>query len=447
MSELFLAGRIGNDEARTLDLRLMSSLESKWFDLIMPELGLREGSFDVLATVGGTLEGPLLNGQGVIREARVVSALLPHSLEQLGGVILFYPQQIVVDNLEGKMAGGSVQASGKMTPAAEPGDFEYRLQFVGRDLGVRFPEDWLSRGDAELVLASTPQGREVRGLVTLEGAFYSQDVGLNMSQMMQGFFGPRRIEVDTADELLTTTQLNITIVGPGALRVRNNLADLSGDLDLVVRGTGARPVLFGQVELDAGGVLVYSGNDYEIQRGRLNFANPFKIEPVIDVVATTRIREYDVTLALSGSLDRLNASFSSDPPLADLEVLTLLTTGEERLATTRGSDSEQQSALRATNLLYGQASSLVSQRANRLFGLDQFRIEPLTNSTGEPSSARVTVGEQLSRDLYATYSYDPSTNEQWILQIEWAVSRTMTLVLTQNGDDSYAADVRWQKSF
>ena len=59
----------------------------------------------------------------------------------------------------------------------------------------------------------------------------------------------------------------------------------------------------------------------------------------------------------------------------------------------------------------------------------------------------MTVGKRLSRDLFATYSYDPSTTEQQILQLEWDINRSLTLVLTQNGDDSYSVDSRWQKSF
>ena len=216
-----------------------------------------------------------------------------------------------------------------------------------------------------------------------------------------------------------------------------------------VRGTLARPVVFGQVELDPGGRLVYSGADYRLERAVLNFTNPFRIEPVIDLLARTRMREYDVTLSLSGTLDRLNIDLSSNPPLADLEVLALLTGAGETepgrfdAGPTRPGET---SSVGAEGFLYGQATSAVAQRFNRLFGLDTFRIDPLTSSTGDLSSARVTVGKQLSRDLAATYSYDLSENEEPILELEWSVSRVLVLVLTQNGDGTYALDARWEKA-
>ncbi|MDH3746150.1 MAG: translocation/assembly module TamB, partial [Acidobacteriota bacterium] len=149
-----------------------------------------------------------------------------------------------------------------------------------------------------------------------------------------------------------------------------------------------------------------------------------------------------------GAFDRLTIDLASNPPLADLEVLALLTGSRASLGPagafegTRAADT-----VGAESFLYGQATSLVAQRFNRLFGLDEFRIDPLTSSTGSLSSARVTVGKQLSRDLAATYSWDPSETEDEILELEWSVSRSLVLVLTQNGDGTYALDARWEKAF
>jgi len=101
----------------------------------------------------------------------------------------------------------------------------------------------------------------------------------------------------------------------------------------------------------------------------------------------------------------------------------------------------------AESFLAGQAASAVTDRVNRLFGLDRLRVSPLASGSGDLSSARVTLGERISRDLFVTYSYDPSTTEEQILEIEWSVNKSLLLVLTQNGDESYSVDVRWEKAF
>ncbi len=74
------------------------------------------------------------------------------------------------------------------------------------------------------------------------------------------------------------------------------------------------------------------------------------------------------------------------------------------------------------------------------------RVEPLT-SGDVVSAARVTVGKRLSRQIFVTYSYDPSSTAQQILQVEWRLSDQLVLVMTQNGNESYSVDARWESRF
>jgi autotransporter translocation and assembly factor TamB len=444
-SEIFLSGRVDPADEARLDLRGQVSLDTVWFEPFLPGIELEEGSFDALATVEGTLEQPQVNGQGELRQRRIRAAALDRPIDRLSAVVLFYPGSVVLDEAHAAFASGTLRAAGNIVPYAEGGP-QYRLQLVADDLQLRYPEGWRVRGGAELNVTSEPDGRVVSGQVTIASAAYSQDVAVGVTQLLQGAFARRPELVDEPDEELVATRLNIFVRGPGALRIHNNVADLRGDLDLVVRGSLARPVVFGEIQAEPGGTLLYSGNVYDVRRAGLQFTNPYRLEPEIDLVATTRMRQYDVTLDVAGTLDRLNVNFASNPPLADLDVLALVAGGEEPRSTDLPGAGEP-TASSAQSFLYGQAASVVANRFNRLFGLDKFRIDPLTGESGNLSSARVTVGKRLGRDLFATYSYDPSLNELQILQLEWQISRQLTLVATQNGDGSFAMDARWEKSF
>jgi hypothetical protein len=437
-NEIYLVGDVGLGEAGRVDLRLQSSVDTALTAPLLPAFELSGGRFDLLAVIGGSLQALRINGQGEVRDARLVLGDLP-PLETVRGVVLFYPEQVVLDSVHGDLVGGDVTIAGTVDLPEAGEELAYRLQVRGEGVTLRYPEGWELRGDTELTVASIDQGQQVRGSATLDRALYDRRVEVGLTQLLQTLFQRRRLEVESTDEELTSTLLNVAIDGPGALRVRNNVANLRGDVDLTLRGSLASPVLFGRLELEPGGTLQVGGSDYAVERGSLTFANPYRMEPVIDLAATTRRRDYDLSLTLSGTLERLDATVASDPPLADLDVLGLLATGEP--APTPGP------ALGAEAFLYGQAASLVTERVNRLFDLDRFRIDPLTGSSGGLSSARVTVGKQLSRDVLATYSYDPSLTDQQILQLEWSVARGLTLVVTQNGDGTYAVDSRWETSF
>lgn len=442
-SEIFLFGRLTLAEDSPLDLRGQISLDTEWFEPWIPGWELSGGRFEALASISGSLTDPAINGQGEVTQPRMWSEGLP-AVRDANAVLLFYPDQIVVDDGEARFAGGRVRLAGSFDPFAELG-FQYRFQIAADDMQLRYPEGWQVRGDAELVVASEAAGQIVRGRVEVDRALYTSDVPIGLTQLLQTAFS-RRVElVEESDELLTSTRLNIVVRGDDALSVKNNVASLRGDLDFVIRGTLARPVIFGSVEVEEGSTLLYAGNTYDVQRASLKFANPYRIEPVIDLVATTSLAEYDVTLDLSGTLERLDVNFASDPPLADLQVLSLLAGGEASPSTFDAGAADSSGL--AESFLYQQAASVVAARVNRLFGLDKFRIDPLTGDSGGLSSARVTVGKRLGRDLFATYSYDPSETGQQILELEWRVSRELTVVATQNGDESYAVDLRWDRSF
>jgi len=446
-SELFLFGALPLTEGEPFDLRVQVALSSAWAEPLLPGWTLGPGRFEGLGAIRGTADDPRVSGQGEVTQSSLLIPGVPGSLQEIAGYVLFDPGRIVLDSFRAEFAGGALRAEGAVAlPGGETDGVQYQLQASAEGVTVRFPEGFLLRGGAEVGVASTAEGRRISGVVELDRAFYLEDVPIGFSQLLQRVFQRERLQVRETDELLATTELNILVRGPDALSVRNNVADLDGDIDLAVRGTAARPVVFGSVEVEEGGSLVYSGNEYIVQRAVLTFANPFRIEPIIDLVATTELREYDVTLTLAGTLDQLSATVVSDPPLADLDVLALLTSGGDLPETGEPSSSSDEQGS-AAGLLYGQAASAVAKRFNRLFGLDKFRIDPLTEASGGLESARVTVGERLSNDLFATYSYDPSRTDIQILELEWQMSRVATIIATQNGDGTYALDVRWQKSF
>ncbi len=451
-SEFFLTGTVGYVNPTSLSLRLQSTLDCGWLELF--DMGFDVGgTLEVLGTVGGSFERPTFDGQGeLVGGSVLLSSDFPLEIRNLEGVVTFFPGQVVLDRLEGKLGGGRVTLLGEATipPPDEP--LIYRLQLTGTDLDLRYLEGWTVRGDTQLSLASAGDGHLLDGRVRLTALEYAEDIRADFEQLMRGFLRRQRLEVDPTDSVLSTAELNIDVEAPGAVKVRNNLADFTGSAQLLVRGNLAQPVLYGEVELEPEGTLRYNATDYQIERGRIVFANPYELDPEVDLVAVTRVRNFDVTLAVDGTFDRLETRFSSEPPLPDLEVFRLLASGGDEatdttLMASQRTEVEADASTSAATFLYGQAASVIGQRVNNLFGFDKFRIDPLTGSGDQLSKARVTVGKRLSKDVFVTLSADPSSTEDQRLMIEWQVSPGLSLILTQNGDSSYSADARWESNF
>ena len=75
-------------------------------------------------------------------------------------------------------------------------------------------------------------------------------------------------------------------------------------MDLRIRGTAARPVARGRVNL-LEGQIYFNATKYRLERGDITLTNPVRIEPTLDVELTARVRDYDITLGLHGPLDHL----------------------------------------------------------------------------------------------------------------------------------------------
>ena len=125
---------------------------------------------------------------------------------------------------------------------------------------------------------------------------------------------------------LNNLRLDVRILSTPELTVQTALAKLAGDVDLRLRGTAARPVLLGRINIAEGDIKL-GGAKYHLERGDITFIDPVRIDPVLDVEATTRVRDYDITIGLHGTLERLNTTYRSDPPLSSEDIIALLAFG------------------------------------------------------------------------------------------------------------------------
>lgn len=432
--------------APKLDLEIEADLDLGWLAQLDSSFEAR-GRIDVRGRAGGALGEPTFEGNGRVRELGLDIPGFARGLEGANGDVAFVPGRIEIGAITGRFADGLVTGSGQIDLPIPGQPLAYRLQVNGRGLGIERQDGWSVRGDVDLTLRSAERGQMLAGQATLDRLDYRQDVRIDVAQLLRDFLRRRRLEVAPIGAE-STTLLNVQVKAPGTVRVDNNLADLRGSADFTVRGTLAAPLIYGEIEIDKGGRLRYTGSDYIVERGRLVFADPFKIDPEVDLVAQTRVRDFDITLALFGQLDRLETRFSSQPPLPDVEVFRLLAAGELEDDVVRPSTGSEEKSLEAASFLYGQAATALGERFTNLFGFDKFRIDPLTGASGDNlSTARFTVGKRLSKDLFVTYSIDPSSTESQRLQVEWRLGEGLVLVLTQNGDNTYSADARWDTTF
>jgi translocation and assembly module TamB len=187
-----------------------------------------------------------------------------------------------------------------------------------------------------------------------------------------------------------------------------------------------------------------------VTRGDLNFANPFRLNPVINVEATTNIQQYEITLNFTGEASKLNLSYRSDPPLPGNDIVTLLALGQTTSEGTLRSGGAGQGTAGASALLSEAISSQLGGRVERLFGITRFRVDPglaavTTANSGQNAGARITVEQQVTRNLTVTYVSNVSSTQQQVIQVEYIVNRSVSIVGLRDQNGTFGIDVKFKK--
>ena len=418
------------------------------------------GSAQLSTEIGGTFRQPIFVGAATIDGVRVRHLSFPHGLDNLEGRIVFEPDGLRFDGLAGELAGGPVQFGGRVgLRGYDVGDLN--VTAAATSMNLRFPEGIRSVVDAELTLGGELNDMVVSGVVNVQDA-----VWLDLFEPSTGLlnFSPGdAVLVPNSVEAVLPLRLDVRIVAPSSLRISDNTARIVSSADLTLGGTYDRPLLLGNVEIERGEVF-FEGNRYRVTQGSIAFANPLAIEPFFDIQAETDIRvpgqTYRVTIDVSGTMDRLEPELSSDPPLQEVEILSLLL-GDIRdpqaaeIRSLRAQEASRQELLQAgaARLLTSPISSGVGRVVEESFGVDSFTITPSLDPTTQQSTqfaptARLLVGKRISDRAHLTVSRAVSgANQDLLVVLEYDHNDRLSWILSQNENQTYALDFRVRHSF
>ena len=122
-------------------------------------------------------------------------------------------------------------------------------------------------------------------------------------------------------------KLDIQVRTSAATALQASLAEnLQADADLHIRGTASNPGVLGRVTITEG-QLAFFGAKYKVNSGTIAFYNPVRVEPILDLSLETTAKGVDVVLRVTGPVDNMKLSYTSDPPLQFQEIVGLLAAG------------------------------------------------------------------------------------------------------------------------
>ena len=424
-TDLRAQGSLSLKDKHELDFAANGAINLKIAETLDSDL-TASGNTTFQVEAHGPLMNPGLRGSIDFQNGSLALEDMPNGLSQLHGTLEFNQNRLEVKSLTAMSGGGQLSVTGYL--AYQNGIFA-NLTATGAGIRIRYPPGVSSLADATLHLQGLDNNLLLSGDVLITRFTLSPD--LDMAALAAQANAVEALAPPDAPS--NHIRLDVHFSSSPQLNFQNAYAKLAGNVDLRLRGTVASPSLLGRVSITEGSGII-AGTRYELQRGDINFTNPVRIEPNIDVSATARVEDYDISLGLHGTPEKMAVTYRSDPPLPEADVVALLALGRTESQQRIYTQQQQQSLSNPTTdaLLGGALNATVSTRVQKLFGAGSVKVDPNYLGALGNSTSRIIVEEQVGRDLTLTYATNVNTTGQQLIQAEVAINRHVSLLIARD---------------
>ena len=435
-TDVKLAGSISTSRTASMDLRLNGSLDLSMLKGFQQDLD-SSGGVDVQLAAHGTLSSPQVQGNVRVVNAAATSGNIPIGFENVNGSFTVSGNRMDIGRFTGNAGGGNVSATGFLIYGGKT-DFSFNVE--ANNVRVRYPDGVRSIVGGSLQLSGSPTNSRLGGNVLIDRLSFTPD--FDMANFIGQFSGETPPVAPSVFQ--QNMKLKVAIQTASNLNAVSSKLSVAGTANLTVGGTAANPVILGRTTL-TGGEVFFLGKRYEVQNGTIEFANPVRTEPILNLYVATTVQQYNITLNFVGPIDRLRTNYTSDPSLAPADIINLIAFG--KTAAQSASVASTPTSVGAESVLAQGVSGQVSGRIEKLAGISQLSIDPLAGTNPNDPGSQISVQQRVSGNLLLTFSTDVTSTQNQAVQLQYEVKRDVSLSVLRDQNGGYAIDVRVRKVF
>src|SRR5205085_1037124 len=347
--------KLADETPVTAKLRLPRS-SVNFLRQFIPGVEELDGDAALDVDVKGTIARPVLTGSGdmTINVARMTDPTFP-AVQNFKARLTFANDKLTLDQFGGELSGGNFKVTGGVSfPTLTTPNLDFQLK---ADSALIARNDTLTaRADADIKIAGPFNSANVTGTVALTNSQFLKNLDL-IPIGLPGRPAPQppssRPDFSIPQPPFRDWKFDVTIKTKDPFLIRGNLANGGATSDLHLTGNGLHPALDGWVRLDnVDATLPFSR--LESSSGFLYFDPGDPLNPKIDMHGRSVIRDYTINVYIYGRTLAPEAIFTSEPPLPQEEIISLLATGTTREELTGNN-----------NVLAGRAAMLLVQQLYR----------------------------------------------------------------------------------
>jgi translocation and assembly module TamB len=316
----------------------------------------------------------------------------------------------------------------------------FDLALKGRGIRMLVPPGVRTGVAMDLALSGSPTNSILRGQVHVDELSFTPD--FDLSALMGSFGGT--VSAPPSQGFTNDLQLNLVVNSPNGINLASRDLSLQANTDLQIKGTAAEPVVLGRVNVN-GGDLLFRGNRYLLQSGTIDFVNPVRTEPVLNLAINTTVQQYDIAMRFEGPIDKMRTAYTSVPALPPADIINLLAFGKTSEAS--AANPNPPGNLAAESAVASAVSGQVTNRIEKIAGISHLSVDPTLGGNQQNPGATVTIQQRVTGKIFVTFSTDVTSTQREVIQLEYKKSPRVSFSGTRDQNGGFAVDTKIRKTW
>ncbi|MEP4061040.1 translocation/assembly module TamB domain-containing protein, partial [Parasphingorhabdus sp.] len=234
-------------------------------------------------------------------------------------------------------------------------------------------------------------------------------------------------------------QFALSAKAPNRLRVEGLGLDSEWGANLKISGPVDNFAMTGTANLVRGN-YTFAGRRFRLERGRIRFVGNQPVNPVLDIEAEANLTGLNATINVTGSGNKPEIAFASNPALPEDELLSRILFGAS-IADLSAPEAVQLAAAVAS-LNSGGGLDPINQ-LRKAVGLDRLRILPSDTVAGSGTS--IAAGKYITRRAYVELITDGKGYSA--TQLEFQITRWLSILSSISTLGRQSANVRVSRDY
>lgn len=351
------------------------------------------GQLSLSTQVAGSTLNPDLLGSAYLKKGYVKLEEFAHPFEDLEADFLFSKAKIIVNRFKGRLGGGQLTAGGSITVRAYA---DIPVDIIGdlRQATLTIPEGLTTKGDLHYAISGNWFPYLFRADYNIDSGLYTRNFGDDVTETLikRSAFLPKTI----LQKDFHPFDVDISTRFPKGLIAKNNILESEVRGTLQIKGNPRFPIFLGDIEAVPNGKILFRETPFTIETAKVKFSNPNENNPILYTVATTRVREWDISLLAQGSFP-YKIQLSSSPPLSEQSIISLLALG----VTDEETGDQASQGYQAGSVLLSQ--NPIQKELKKTLGVN-VRMSQTVDDTRNVVTPRIIAEKQWTPKISTSYS-------------------------------------------